>query len=113
MSKCFTNVRELRRLAVEAKYSTASFARRCGMSMRKLLRYFRQRFRMTPKAWLTRERLMRAARLLRQDGSIADVAFKLGYKQISHFSREFTRSFGVNPTAWAARNRSTKKAANR
>jgi AraC-like DNA-binding protein len=51
---------------------------------------------------LVEQRLDRAAALLRnpQHGSsrIADIAFRVGFADLSHFNRAFRRKFGVTPT---------------
>ncbi len=36
--------------------------------------------------------------LLKSDANVSEAAFKTGFKNISHFSRAFTKEFGVNPS---------------
>ena len=54
----------------------------------------------TPHQYLVRSRLRRAARLL-ADGarSISDVAFDVGFGDLSNFVRTFHRAAGVSPRA--------------
>lgn len=66
-----------------------------------LRRQFRTHLRMTPRAWLRRERIMLAQDLLgRSDASVASVADACGFSDIYHFSREFRRAVGQSPTEW-------------
>ena len=50
-----------------------------------------------PKAYIERFKMHRAAELLHDGGSIAEVAGMLGYRDIYHFSRRFKVRFGVPP----------------
>ena len=64
-------------------------------------RQFRTHLRMTPRAWLRRERIMLAQDLLgRSDASVASIADACGFSDIYHFSREFRRAVGQSPTEW-------------
>ncbi|MEO8244860.1 MAG: AraC family transcriptional regulator [bacterium] len=66
-----------------------------------LRRQFRTHLRMTPRAWLRRERIMLAQDLLgRSDASVASIADSCGFSDIYHFSREFRRAVGQSPTEW-------------
>jgi AraC-like DNA-binding protein len=48
-------------------------------------------------------RLNKAKELLRQGWTIKSTAYELGFKQPSHFSREFKRQTGTAPASFAAR----------
>jgi len=64
-------------------------------------RQFRTYLRMTPRAWLRRERIMLAQDLLgRSNASVASIADACGFSDIYHFSREFRRTVGQSPTEW-------------
>jgi AraC-like DNA-binding protein len=55
----------------------------------------------TPHQYLVRARLRRAARLLADDTrSITDVAFDVGFADLSNFVRTFHRAAGVSPRAF-------------
>lgn len=61
-------------------------------------RLFRQRMRVSPLRHLKQVRLERAAQLLRAGAAaVADVARRVGYRNASHFVRDFRRMFGVTP----------------
>ena len=53
-------------------------------------------------AWLNALRLARAYELIRSGESVKSVAFELGFKQLSHFSRAFKQAHGVAPRLVAA-----------
>ena len=53
----------------------------------------------TPHQYLVRSRLRHAARLLADDGiSVTDVAYDVGFGDLSNFVRTFHRAAGVSPT---------------
>lgn len=89
---------EWRRLARRAKYRAGGLAALLEVSRRQLQRHTRRAFGKSPQEWLDQERLKHAAKSLRSGGSVKLVAFSLGFKQVSHFSREFRRFHGVPPS---------------
>ena len=87
------------KLAKLAHFRPNSLAELCGVSMRTLQRYFRTRYNQTVSEWLRELRLNEAVTSLKNCESIKEVAFNLGYKQPSHFTRDFKKKFGVPPKA--------------
>lgn len=66
-----------------------------------LRRQFQTYFRMTPREWLRRERIMLAQDLLgKPETSVTSIADTCGFYDIYHFSREFRRVVGQSPTEW-------------
>jgi AraC-like DNA-binding protein len=62
------------------------------------LRLFSGVLGVTPHQYLIRSRLRRAARLLADDArSITDIAFEVGFGDLSNFVRTFHRAAGVSP----------------
>lgn len=63
-----------------------------------LTRLFRTRLGVSPHAFLKRVRMERAGELLRTNGdTVALVARKVGYKNASHFVRDFRECYKVTP----------------
>lgn len=85
------------KLAQEAHFRPQALAELCGVSMRTLQRYFRARYNQTVSDWLRELRLNEARVRLRGCDSVKEVAFDLGYRQPSHFTRDFKQRFGVPP----------------
>lgn len=87
-------------LVLEAKWSASNLARKCGVSLRTLERYFLQELGKTPKAWLLEKRQQRAFEMLREGRSIKETATYLGYKYPTHFARAFKNFWGSYPVCY-------------
>jgi transcriptional regulator GlxA family with amidase domain len=69
-----------------------------GLSPFHFLRIFAQVLGVTPHQYLVRSRLRHAARLLADSTrSITDIAFDVGFGDLSNFVRTFHRAAGVSP----------------
>lgn len=67
-------------------------------------RKFRQHFGLSPRAWINRERLNRAAGLLIDSRySIKEIAAMTGFVDQRFFSLQFRRQYGCTPTAYRNR----------
>jgi AraC family transcriptional regulator len=76
-------------------------AREAGLSPFHFLRVFSGALGVTPHQYLVRSRLRHAARLLADDGrSITDVAYDVGFGDLSNFVRTFRRAAGVSPRSF-------------
>ncbi|HKU44269.1 MAG TPA: AraC family transcriptional regulator, partial [Polyangiales bacterium] len=65
------------------------------------LRSFARVIGVTPHQYLVRTRLRRAARMLAADeGSVTDVAYRVGFGDLSNFVRTFSRAAGTSPGAF-------------
>jgi AraC-like DNA-binding protein len=84
-------------LATRAQFRAGDLARLLGVSLRTLQRYFRAKYNCTVSDWLRELRLEFARARLPSCESVKEVAFDLGYKQPSHFTRDFKQRFGVSP----------------
>jgi len=78
-----------------------SLAGIAGVSLRTLQRIFRERFDTSPMSWLMEARLLEAARLIRAgDDPVTKIAYRVGFKDPSHFTRRFKSRFGVSPNEY-------------
>jgi AraC family transcriptional regulator len=84
--------------ACDQPIDLARAARDAGLSPFHFLRLFAHVLGVTPHQYLVRSRLRRAARLLADDARpITDVAFDVGFGDLSNFVRTFHRAAGVSP----------------
>ena len=80
------------------KVSLEDAARVAGLSAFHFLRVFRRELGLTPHQFLVQARLRRAQRLLRGSAlSVTDVAYEVGFGDLSHFQNTFRRLVGVTP----------------
>lgn len=84
-------------LGRRARYDATGLAKLAKVHVRQLQRFFRQRLGGSPQAWLNQFRLFEAKRLVLQGASTKEISFELGFKQTSHFCREFRRAYGNSP----------------
>jgi len=76
-------------------------AREAGLSPFHFLRLFAKVIGVTPHQYLVRSRLRHAARLLAaEEYPITDIAFEVGFADLSNFVRTFHRAAGVSPRAF-------------
>lgn len=70
-----------------------------GISPNYGLEVFQKVYHMSPRKYLSDLKVQEAKILIQQpDISINEIASRLGYKNLSHFSRQFKRWTGLNPT---------------
>lgn len=75
-----------------------------SMSVSSFHRHFKAVTGLSPLAYHKQMRLQEARRrLLAEAGTVASVAFSVGYESASQFSREYTRQFGMPPARDAVR----------
>lgn len=82
-----------------APIAVPELARAVGMSAPSFHKHFKAITAATPLQYQKALRLLEARRGLRAgEGSVATVAFAVGYESPSQFSREYARKFGVAPS---------------
>ena len=87
--------------APSAPWTVATLARAAGTSRATFARRFTMFMGEPPLGYLTRWRMVLAAKMLREgDTSVAEVAKTVGYDSEFAFSRAFKRHRGVAPTAF-------------
>lgn len=85
-------------------------ARQTGLSPFHFLRLFARIVGVTPHQYLVRARLRRAARLLADaDSSITDIAYDVGFGDLSNFVRSFRRAAGASPSGFRRAARGDRK----
>lgn len=78
-----------------------TMAGEAGLSAFHFLRLFRAVLGVTPHQYLVRARLRHAARLLaEEERSVTDVAYDVGFGDLSNFVRTFHRAAGISPRAF-------------
>lgn len=85
-------------------------ARQAGLSPFHFLRLFSGVLGVTPHQYLVRSRLRHAARLLTDDDiAVTDIAYDVGFGDLSNFVRTFHRAAGVSPTKFRQAARGERK----
>ncbi len=92
---------ELRFIIKHKGFRVKVLAVQIGVDVRTLERRFIEQLRTTPKAWIMRERMGFAPRLLAEGLSNKQVAASLNYTCESNFCRDFKRHFGCTPQEFA------------
>lgn len=88
--------------AVKARYNLPRLAKACGVTPRQLQRIFLDKFCQSPKDWLDEQRIKAAQQMLLRGEPIKSVAIELGYKQTSHFCRQFRQYKKIKPSQFVA-----------
>jgi transcriptional regulator GlxA family with amidase domain len=92
-------------LAGTARYDAKELAQLCHLSVRQLERDFRHYLERSPQDWLNEQRIKAAQQLLlSSQPAIKVVALELGFKQSSHFCRQFKNQTRLTPTEFASQN---------
>lgn len=85
-------------------------AQQVGLSPFHFLRLFSSVLGVTPHQYLVRSRLRHAARLLTDDDiAITDIAYDVGFGDLSNFVRTFHRAAGVSPTKFRQASKGQRK----
>ena len=93
-------------LAGTARYDAKALAKLCNLSDRQLERDFHRLLDRSPQDWLNEQRIKAAQQLLLSGQPVIKVvALDLGFKQVSHFCRQFKNQTQLTPTEFASQNR--------
>lgn len=96
------------------KITGEDMARLCSMSPFRFSREFKEAFGISFREYLVRLRLKEAARLLENpQARVAQVAYAVGFNDMSYFSRMFKRYFGVLPSLVQSESKSSTAASER
>jgi signal transduction histidine kinase/ligand-binding sensor domain-containing protein/DNA-binding response OmpR family regulator len=84
-------------------FDIESFANEVGVSRMQLYRKFSALTNMTVKEFVRSVRLKRATQLLvEKNMTITEIAFAIGFKDLSHFRKSFHREYGMSATEYAS-----------
>ena len=86
-------------------YNTSHYlSQKLGRDYRALSQVFSARMGLTLEKYLIRQRIERAKELLSypDQGSVADIAARLGYSSAAHLANQFRQVTGMSPTAFRA-----------
>lgn len=88
----------------EQEWTLDTLASAAAMSRSRFAERFTGAVGLTPFAYLTQWRMIKARELLGQPGlDMADVAERCGYRSVPAFGRRFAASFGIGPGEWRKR----------
>jgi len=80
-----------------------ALANACAMSLATFRRAFHQVMGQSPQQYIQNCQMKKAQRmLLLSDASVTEIAFSVGYQDVSGFNRLFLRYFGVSPRQYRA-----------
>lgn len=82
----------------DADHTISALAREAGMSMFSFARIFSDLVGAPPHQYLAERRLAEARRMIGEGMSVTEACYASGFKNLSHFSRRFSRRFGAPPS---------------
>ncbi len=81
----------------------------CFLNPFHLLREFKKYFKTTPHKYLTHVRMQEAKKLIEKNSnSLFDIAIRVGYEDVSSFSKLFKNHFGISPQIYRKNIRTSK-----
>lgn len=90
----------------DSELDIESFSKKVGVSRMQLYRKLHALTNMTVKEFIRHIRLKRATQLLvQQKMNISEVAYEVGFKDLSHFRKCFKREFGMSATDYISNRR--------
>jgi AraC family transcriptional regulator len=99
-------VREVLETRYADTHSLFSLSRSVGMSPFQFARVFSELTGLPPYRYLLKVRFDRASEMILDGKSVTQTCFDVGFSNLSHFTRSFSRRFGCVPSLFRARQRS-------
>ncbi|MGB3589681.1 MAG: AraC family transcriptional regulator [Tunicatimonas sp.] len=92
------NIRQFMADHYDKPLSIADYAYLTGRSESTFRREFKVKFGTTPRQWIIRQRMEKANDLLQAtQHDVTQIAFRVGYENVSHFISEYKKQFGHTP----------------
>jgi len=92
------NVRKFMELNFNKPLKVEDYAYLTGRSLTTFLRDFKNNYDETPKQWLMHKRMEKAHGMLIDSGlSVTQVAYDVGYENVSHFIKAFKKNYQLSP----------------
>lgn len=92
------SIRVLRQHDFTQTLSINDWAQLVGLKEGTFRKYFEQEMGMSPKAYIARERILKAKEMLLSGHNVTDAAHALGFSSSQYFSTAFRRMTGNTPT---------------
>ncbi len=87
-----------------SEFSADNFAAEIGISRMQLHRKLKSLLGVTATEFLRNERLKTAAKLLKEgNGNISEIAYSVGFNDVSYFSKCFKEVYNCTPTEYQTR----------
>lgn len=84
-----------------ANLSIDELARLCHLSASSFKRKFRKSFNDSPKKYIAKKKVEKAAKLLKSNNlRVSDIAYNVGFDSLATFNRNFTDFYGKPPTEY-------------
>ncbi|WP_247234067.1 AraC family transcriptional regulator [Telluribacter sp. SYSU D00476] len=90
-------IRQVIAANVDKGLSSDELAFLCNMSVSTFKRHFTHMFNTSPRKYLIEQRMQRAWQLLMMGRRASEIYAELGYENLSSFSTEFKKHFGLSP----------------
>lgn len=91
------DILELMQTHIDKKMTIADFAALSGRSVSTFTRIFKEQFHITPRQWLIEAKMKRAHSLLVEGNSVTNVAYEIGYNNVSHFIKAYKKLYKTTP----------------
>jgi AraC-like DNA-binding protein len=88
--------------AKAAGYNVEALAERCKVPVRTLRWFIHRKFGKSPHQWMTEMRQREALAILKGEARVKDASSQLHFRQMSHFSKQFSSFYGMSPRAMRA-----------
>ena len=90
------------RLAEDSHMTIPEIARKLSVSVSRLERLIKNKYRVTPKQYITNVKLQKAEILLRQrNNTVKEISYQLGFNSVAYFCQCFKKKYGKPPKVYS------------